>query len=75
MIEEWRELCARDPQANLSCSFNRVYGYVPLKSFQEASSCALEVGVAVESALATVKSDRLKVLAEVNARREAYEDL
>ncbi|CAK9094994.1 Cytohesin-1 (PH [Durusdinium trenchii] len=51
--KEWRELCARDPDANLSCSFNRVYEYV---------------GVAVESALATVKSDRLKVLAEVNAR-------
>lgn len=27
--QEWRELCARDPDANLSCSFNRVYEYVP----------------------------------------------
>ena len=26
--QEWRELCARDPDANLSCSFNRVYEYV-----------------------------------------------
>eukprot|EP00434_Breviolum_minutum_P033025 symbB.v1.2.029217.t1/scaffold3172.1/size61981/5 len=53
LAAEWRELCARDPDANLSCSFNRVYEYV---------------GVAVESALATTKQDRLKVLAEVNAR-------
>lgn len=51
--KEWRELCARDPDANSSCSFNRVYEYV---------------GVAVESALATTSQDRLKVLAEVNAR-------
>jgi len=51
--KEWRELCDRDAQANLSQSFNRVYEYV---------------GVAVESALATSKTDRLRVLQEVNAR-------
>lgn len=51
--KEWRELCDRDPNANISMSFNRVYEYV---------------GVAVESALATKHSDRLRVLKEVNAR-------
>ncbi|CAE7873834.1 CYTH1 [Symbiodinium necroappetens] len=51
--KEWRELCDRDPKANISMSFNRVYEYV---------------GVAVESALATKHSDRLRVLKEVNAR-------
>ena len=27
--QEWRELCDRDPKANISMSFNRVYEYVP----------------------------------------------
>ena len=43
----------------------------PMIPFDNGYSCsANKVGVAVESALATTSQDRLKVLAEVNARLE-----
>lgn len=48
---EWRDLCKRDPRANVLVSFNQVYRYV---------------GVALESAFAWKTADRLSLLADVN---------
>eukprot|EP00929_Paragymnodinium_shiwhaense_P037196 TRINITY_DN19860_c0_g1_i3.p1 TRINITY_DN19860_c0_g1~~TRINITY_DN19860_c0_g1_i3.p1 ORF type:complete len:936 (-),score=220.48 TRINITY_DN19860_c0_g1_i3:76-2883(-) len=48
---EWRDLCKRDPRANVLVSFNQVYRYV---------------GVALESTFAWKSGDRLTLLADVN---------
>lgn len=54
--KEWRNLCEKDPQANVLVSFNRVY---------------MSVGVAVERALGTSRQDRLKLIAEVDGESKA----